>query len=258
MAHGNLTGFGVLEPDEERAFADVFLGSDPEDPTAHAQLLTHLQPALARFEELDEDDQKSFRAAAAKFVDLYGFLAQAIAFTDERLEATFLYTRHLQRALPSEGGGTLDLSGDIVLTHLRIDAGDEHDFSPGKGGAVSEPETAEVVPPVEPAVDQLAHIIEDLNARHGSELGSADRVILEQVLGEMASDEELVQEAKVNSKDNFLLVFSAPFEEEVMQTENTSRAFFERFFSNGDFRDDVIRGMGAEFHRRHGGDELAA
>ncbi len=62
----------------------------------------------------------------------------------------------------------------------------------------------------------------------------------------MSEDQELVQEAKVNSMENFLLVFSGPLEEEVMKTENTNKAFFERFFSDEDFRgwrarDDSLR-----------------
>ena len=73
----------------------------------------------------------------------------------------------------------------------------------------------------------------------------------------MAQDEELVEQAKVNSQ-NFLLVFGGPFEDQVMQVENSNTAFFERFFSDEEFRADVIRGVGEEFHRRHGGEELAA
>jgi hypothetical protein len=34
----------------------------------------------------------------------------------------------------------------------------------------------------------------------------------------MSEDDELVQEAKVNSKANFLLVFSGAFEQEVVKT----------------------------------------
>ncbi len=61
----------------------------------------------------------------------------------------------------------------------------------------------------------------------------------------MAEDNELVQEAKVNSKDNFLMVFSGPFEEEVIKTENSNKEFFERFFSDEEFRDALIARVGA-------------
>ena len=106
--------------------------------------------------------------------------------------------------------------GDIVL--LRFESGAERSVSPVQSGDTSEGETADIQPPVPPAVDKLAQVIHDLNTRHGSELGNSDRVILEAVLGGMSTDDELVQEAKVNSKENFLLVFSGPCEEEVMKT----------------------------------------
>ncbi len=259
VAHGALTAYPVIDVADEQAFAGVFLGSDPLEPTAHAQLIGHLQGAVERFAQLpDDDERKGFRAALSKFLDIYGFLAQAVAFNDPKLEATFLYGRHLQNALPTQEGGSLDLGGDIVLTHLRIEALAEQDVSPGQGGTVSDPESGEVLPPVEPTKDRLAVIIADLNTRFGAELGSGDRIILEQVLGEMAEDPELVQEAKVNSKDNFLLVFGGAFEEEMLKTDNTNKAFFERFFSDETFRADLIAGVGEEFHRRSGGDELAA
>jgi hypothetical protein len=78
------------------------------------------------------------------------------------------------------------------------------------------------------------------------------------VLGGMAKDPELVQEAKVNSKDNFLLVFGGAFKDEMLKTETTNKAFFERFFSDDDFRNGLIEGVGEEFHRRNGSDQLAA
>jgi hypothetical protein len=53
-------------------------------------------------------------------------------------------------------------------------------------------------------------------------------------------------------------VFGAPFEDHVMQTESTNSAFFERFFSDEQFRDELVKGMGAEFHRRHAGGGQAA
>jgi len=252
VAHGALSRFPVIDADDERAFADVFLGSDPQDPTAHAQLLGHLEGAVRRFADLGSDDaRKDFLAALAKFLDIYGFLAQVIAFTDSRLEATFLYGRHLQNALPRPDSGSLDLGGDIVLTHLRIEAGAEQDVSPKQGAGISDPETGDISPAVDPSKDRLAAIIADLNARFGADLDAGDQIIIEQVIGGLTEDAGLIQKAKVNSKDNFMLVFGGAFEDEMLKTENTNKAFFERFFSDEAFRNDLIAGVGGEFHRRN-------
>jgi type I restriction enzyme, R subunit len=257
VAHGNVTAFGVINEADEAAFAEVFL-KEGDDPSAHARLLNHLHPAVARYDQLDDEDKKRFRIALGKFLDIYAFLAQAVAFTDAKLEATYLYSRHLQRALPSERSGSLDLGGDIVLTHLRIEAGQERDISPDHGGEVLGAETGEVPEPTDPETESLQHIIEDLNARFGSELSGKDRVLIEKVLDDMAEDGALRQKAKVNSRENFMLDFARLFQDEVMSTENTSRMFFDRFFADDEFRAALINAAGGEFHRRHGGDQQAA
>ena len=76
-------------------------------------------------------------------------------------------------------------------------------------------------------------------------------MVLEHVLEEMAEDEDLIQKAKVNSEENFLMSFQGPFEDEVMKTESSNRTLFQRFFSDPEFRQAVIAGMGREFHRQH-------
>ena len=254
VAHGNLYSHGVVDAQDERAFAAAFLVIDPADATAHAQLLNHLQPALDRLAALDEDDQNEFRAALAKFVDIYGFLAQAVGFNDTNLESTYLYGRHLQRVLPRTSQGSLDLGGDIVLTHLRISGGSETNVGPADGGELIPGETGDTVPGVPHDKDVLKHIIDDLNSRFGSDLDDQDRVLLEKLLNDLGEDAGLLQEAKVNSLDNFILDFAQRFEDEVVDAENTSRLFFERFFSDNDFRDALVRGAGEEYHRRHSGE----
>jgi type I restriction enzyme R subunit len=254
VAHANLTAFGVIAPADEHAFAAAFLHPGG-DINAHALLLAHLLPAVDRFVALDEDTQNDFRNALGKFIDLYGFLAQAIAFTDVRLESTFLYARHLR--LPSTSTGALDLSGAVVLSHLRIRPGHETDASPDTGSGATGAESAAAAGALEPSVEDLAAIIDNLNSRFGADLGGGDRVLLEAVLGGMSADADLVQEAKVNSEGNFLAVFGGPFEEQVMRAENSNQEFFNRFFSDPPFREALIHGMGTEFHRRHSGAHAA-
>jgi hypothetical protein len=84
--------------------------------------------------------------------------------------------------------------------------------SPSRRSSLGDPwqgETADILPRLPQTAEKLPQIIDDLNSRHGSELGNSARVILEAAVGGMSDDEELVQEAKVNSKENFLLVFSS-------------------------------------------------
>ena len=71
-------------------------------PGALADAAGRLDPALARFEALDNDTQNEFRDLLGRFVSLYGFVAQIVNFTDEKLERDYIYCRALQARLPGQ------------------------------------------------------------------------------------------------------------------------------------------------------------
>ncbi|MDQ3933270.1 MAG: DEAD/DEAH box helicase family protein [Actinomycetota bacterium] len=257
-AREQLLVFGIVREEEERAFAAALLGAGP---AAHAVLYVQLEPAKERFESLDEQDRREFHAAAAKFCDLYSFLAQAIGFTDVRLERTYLYARALQRVLPRERTRGLDLGDSLQLTHLRIQAGAETDAGVAGGADPLSPESAQVAV-VEPAVDPLSQIIRDLNERHGLQLGAGDEIV-RRMAESLVADEDLKEAAAANSFANFELLFDEKFEERALEARNQSWEFFERAFGDDEVRGHLGDALAREVYarltgERTWGDRLAA
>jgi type I restriction enzyme R subunit len=214
--------FGVTNERDEAAFAKAFLGGEDG---AHAELYAHLEPAKARFEELDPSARREFHADAAKFCDLYAFLSQGAGFIDARLEQTYLYLRHLQRVLPRERSEGLDLGGSLELTHLRVQKGAETMASLDEGGEAMEPESSETVL-AEPETDALSSIIRDLNERHGLQLGAGDEIV-RRIAESLIGDSDLQEAAAANSFANFELLFDEKFEEKAIEARNQSWEFFE-------------------------------
>jgi type I restriction enzyme R subunit len=255
-AHSATMGFGVIAETDETAFAAAFLGGDE---TAHADLYVHLAPAKERYDALGTDvEMREFRAALAKFCDLYSFLSQAIAFHDIRLERSYIYGRHLLRVLPRERNEPLDLGGDLALTHLRFQADKELDASIAEGGDPLPGESGEAGAVAEPAKDQLSEIIRDLNERHGLQLGAGDEVI-HRIADSLADDAELREAAEANPFANFALLFNQKFEEKAVDARNQSWEFFERTFGDPNVRRDLADAVGREVYRRlvEGGDETS-
>jgi type I restriction enzyme R subunit len=250
-AHSAMTEFGVVAEDDEAAFAGVFLGGD--NGAAHADLYAHLAPAKERYDDLESDvARREFRAALAKFCDLYSFLSQAIPFQDSRLEGSYIYGRHLLRVLPSEQSEPLDLGGDLALTHLRFQAGKEVDASVAEGGEPLPGETGEAGTAAEPATDPLSEIIRDLNERHGLQLSAGDEV-LHRITDSLAEDTELREAAEANPFDNFALLFNQKFEEKAVDARNQSGEFFERAFGDAEVRRDLANAIAREVYRRLAG-----
>jgi type I restriction enzyme R subunit len=237
--------FGVVREEEEEAFAAALLAGGDD---AHAQLYAKLEPAKARFEELDEQGRREFHAAAAKFCDLYSFLVQGIGFIDARLERGYLYARHLQRVLPRERSQSLDLGDSLALTHLRFQAGAETDAAVEGGAEPMGPEGSDVSV-LEPAIDSLSQIIRDLNERHGLQLGAGDEIV-RRMAQSLVDDEELQEAAAANSFANFELLFDEKFEEKALEARNQSWEFFERAFGDTQVRGELEDALAREVYAR--------
>jgi type I restriction enzyme, R subunit len=58
------------------------------------RLYAALAPAVDRSNHtLDDDEQDRFRDALGRFLRIYAFLSQVVAFTDSKLERDYLYDR---------------------------------------------------------------------------------------------------------------------------------------------------------------------
>ncbi|HET7327102.1 MAG TPA: hypothetical protein VFJ14_07410, partial [Nocardioidaceae bacterium] len=56
------------------------------------------------------------------FVRVYSYLAQIVPFQDTELEELYYYGKFLLTRLPRAGtGGSVDVDGAVVLTHLRTE-----------------------------------------------------------------------------------------------------------------------------------------
>lgn len=242
-ARARVIEFGVTDEESEVAFARALLGGASG---GHAELYAHLDPARVRFEQLDASVRRDFNADAAKYCDLYAFLSQGAGFIDTRLEQAYLYLRHLQRALPRERSESLDLGGSFELTHLRVQEGAESDASLDEGGTPMEPESSETIV-IEPEKDSLSRIIDDLNERHGLQLGAGDEIV-RRISEALIEDSDLQEAAAANSFANFELLFNEKFDEKAIDARNQSWDFFELAFGDTESRNLVADALAREVY----------
>jgi type I restriction enzyme R subunit len=233
-----LDGFGVLWPDEvERAVA-LLVGSGATGD--HGRLGAALAPSVDRFYGLDEDDQNVFRDALNRFVRIYSFLSQIVAFYDTKLERDYLFCRALAALVRADGGGTLDLGEAVELTHLRV----EQTFA---GSVALEPADGEVSTiystggrQVEPDLEPLSQIIATLNERYGTSWQPADRVFYDVVAEKLAARPDIQQQAAANTADNFALVMQKEFLAGVVGQLAVAEDMAFGFIDKPDLQADVL------------------
>lgn len=238
-AHDRLADVDVIRPGDVAAFAQVFFsGADPK--AASGPINAHLDPAVDRFKNLDDDTQIDWRAALDRFVRLYAFLSQIITYGDADLERDYVYAKALAAKLPQTGSGSLDLGSEVELTHLRTEVTATGNFSLDGGG---EPLTAITGDgtgrKVEPTMEALSTIVDLLNERFGTNLSDADKLLFDQFEEDWVADPELGAQAQSNDLANFGFGFDKKFEATIIGRMDINDEIFRRLMDDATFAEAV-------------------
>jgi type I restriction enzyme R subunit len=250
-----LEGFQYFWHQEVEDFAHVFFKARAaQKPSDQGLLHRALDPAVGRFSaELDAERREAFRSQLASFVRLYGFASQIAAFGDPELEKLYAFARMLARKLPRrEGGAALDLDDDVSLAYYRLDRTFTGAVAPD--GAVAlplgGPTEVGTAAPKDTVKSPLSQVITLLNERFGTDFNERDRLFMEQVVGDLAADDTLAEQARRNSIDNFRHAFDPKAREAVIGRTERNEAISSQFMSNPEFRGIVLDAMLQEFYER--------
>jgi type I restriction enzyme R subunit len=254
-----LDAHDVLVPDEMDAGVAAILASGTASQLASAKLNAAIDPAVERYLALEEDDQVDFKDALNGFTRAYSFLGQIVPFSDLELERLYYYGKYLLTKLPTaDSGGAVDLSGAVVLTHLRTDLVAESEVLSLLNGS-DEPLKGHsgegLGKQVEMPVAALSSLIEALNERFGLSLGDADRIWFEQQEEHLQADADVRLVALGNDLEQFRVFLTPVIEEKIVDRHQANGELFNAFFANDTFRDlmqgwltqqlwDRIRGEG--------------
>jgi type I restriction enzyme R subunit len=228
-----ILAMGILDPAEVAAAAEAYFGIDPAKRSLKL-IHANLDPAVVRFDALDEGQQIEFKNAVDQFVRAYALLSQVMPFTDPDLEQLYVYVKALRSLLRDPASGGLDLGEDIVLTHLRLEEGKKADIALEPGGVVpSKVFTGEGGGGSQPEVilDRLSAVIETINERYGADLDQRDRLEVEKIKMTLMESQELKTFARANSEENYALEFGPRFKNAVLDQEERNRQLYELLMS---------------------------
>ena len=237
-ARRELDPFGVLVSEEIRRVTDLLLAE--ATPNSHARIHAALAPAVDRFGALSEEEQDRFRDALGRFVRYYSFLSQVIGFGDAGMERDYRFCRALAAFVKEDSGGSLDLGGEVELTHLQTEQtfegslsmdSDQVEVTSIYSGTGSRQETE---------ASPLSRIVENLNERFGLNLSEADRLHLDAVAQDLVDDERVQREAAANSMGNFGVGFSEHFKGAVVDRLASAEDFSYKLLDTPELADEVM------------------
>lgn len=229
----------VYHREELEAFSKVFFKNKAtQSPSDHAMMNSLIDPAVGRFNALDEDAQEEFRGLLLTFRNLYSFLSQVIPFQDSDLEKLYTFTRFLLSKLPRrQSGPQYHFEDEVTLRFYRLQKISEGTIAlaPGEAGVVSGPTSVGTGKNNETEVE-LSRLIDLINERMGTDFKPADELFFNQIREEAIADESLRQAATANTMENFRFVFEKALEGLFIDRMEQNEELFARYMNDPEFQ----------------------
>ena len=235
-----LDAFQIYWHQEVEDFAKVFFKPPEKQREADKGMLNHcVDPAKDRFKAEPEERQVDFRHQLGTFLRLYAFLSQLVAFEDVELEKLYAFGRLLIGKLQiDDDSSPLVIDDDVKLAYYRLTKTHEGSTSlePGESGAVAGPTAVGTGRPKQEDMVALSQLVDVLNERFGTDFTEEDQLFFEQIVGDLKHDEQLGDQARNNTIDQFKLAFDPKGMAAVLSRMERNENIANQFMSNEQLR----------------------
>ena len=229
------------EPEVEEFCRVFYKPTRNQTPADHARMNACIDPAVTRYNQLDEEDRETFRKDLVAYRNLYSFMSQVIPFQDSDLEKLYSYIRFLLTKLPrGDQGPAYRFDDEVALKYYRLQKLSEGSIQleVGKGGEVAGP-TAVGTGIARGEQIELSKLIDILNERFGTDFKPADQLFLDSIREDAVADAGIRQAAMANTMENFGYVFLKALEGLFIDRMEQNEDITARFINDKDFQDAV-------------------
>ena len=230
-----LDAFQVYWQQEVEDFAKVFFKPAEKQREQDKGLLhKFINPSETGSRRCPKRSKADFRHQLGTFLRLYAFLSQMVDFKDPDLEKLYAFGRLLiTKCTIDDDDSSVIIDDEVKLAYYRLTKTHEgtSSLTPGETATVSGPTDVGTGRPREPDLAALSEIVQVLNDKFGTDFKQEDQLLFDQVVGDLKQDDELGDQAKNNTIDQFKLAFDpkamAAFVERMERNEDIASKFLE-------------------------------
>ena len=240
----------ILDVDDMHQFSIIYYTQTKVSAKNKAEY--YLDKALARFNShKSEEEHDNMLKELRSFNSFYEFLTQVTSFKDEGIHEMYLFIHYLIKEIEIGPSEPIDLTGKIDVQFGKTKRGDFHiepDLEENVGdmglpGADS--------PVVQRQFKKLSDLIAEYNELHGTSFDPKFAMkIVEQTIETLASDSELIQQAKVNTVNDFKSALSDKIDDAIMDSATENQTFNNELLVADDFKKSIFGVFTEELYLR--------
>lgn len=241
-----LDTMGIFWQSEIDQFAKVFFKSKQQlTYKDQDKLYAILQPAVDRYNGLEEEKQDEFKKSLRTWCNIYSYLSQILPFADVEFEKFYAYSKLLLTKLPKRDlSQRLQLDDEVALEyyrlqkieegHIKLESDDQFKLKGITEAGIKRDKEEQA---------QLSEIITILNDKFDTDFTDADKLFFDQIEAELMKDETLQAQAKNNSIDNFKYGFEEIFIGKLIDRMEDNQEIFNKILDDDTFGSVVKKWM---------------
>lgn len=189
----DIRGYGLYDESDIEAAAEIVFtdGKGKSQSNVQGKLAAVLKPAVARYNELNDDERYQVRRKVRSFCKWYTYITQIVRMFDRDLHKEYVYLSYLRHLLKVEKIPVEAVDDKVEMRFYKLKQEFEGSISLEPGGGVLDPGGAAKTVTPDKKRDPLQVLVDKFNEQWAGNFTEGDRVVIDTLWKRIAENPQV-------------------------------------------------------------------
>lgn len=201
----DIRGYRLYDESDIEAAAEIVFtdGKGRSQGNVQGKLAAVLKPAVARYNELDDDERYQVRRKVRSFCKWYTYITQIVRMFDRDLHKEYVYLSYLRHLLKVEKIPVEAVDDKVEMRFYKLKREFEGSISLESGGGVLEPGGAAKTVVPDKKRDPLQVLVDKFNEQWAGNFTEGDRVVIDTLWKRIADNPQVADTIRRDGRQVF-------------------------------------------------------
>lgn len=201
----DIRGYGLYDESDIEAAAEIVFtdGKGKSQSNVQGKLAAVLKPAVARYNELDDDERYQVRRKVRCFCKWYTYITQIVRMFDRDLHKEYVYLSYLRHLLKVEKIPVEAVDDKVEMRFYKLKQEFEGSISLEPGGGVLDPGGAAKTVTPDKKSDPLQVLVDKFNEQWAGNFTEGDRVVIDTLWKRIAENPQVADTIRRDGRQVF-------------------------------------------------------
>lgn len=201
----DIRGYGLYDESDIEAAAEIVFtdGKGKSQSNVQGKLAAVLKPAVARYNELNDDERYQVRRKVRSFCKWYTYITQIVRMFDRDLHKEYVYLSYLRHLLKVEKIPVEAVDDKVEMRFYKLKQEFEGSISLEPGGGVLDPGGAAKTVTPDKKRDPLQVLVDKFNEQWAGNFTVGDRVVIDTLWKRIAENPQVADTIRRDGRQVF-------------------------------------------------------